>query len=375
MEPKRVKAVWRASAKTYVLRWTDRSGRARQKSTGLSDRRDRAAADIMAAELADRLTRAEFAGGMFADVEPEDVTSWNVFCDIFEREHMAHLSLKSQQNWAAARKAVEEILAPSRIEDLTSPAMLVLMTRLKGSPATRKTRLAWVRRLLTWALELDLIDRCPRIPTPKGASSGKVRRSVTLEEFERILEAANQVIPRRAREYQRLMLGLWHSGFRIGELLKLSWEPGAGVVIERAGHFPTITFRGDSQKNGRDQVIPVTTEFWDLANEVRHGFVFPIPSNTGLQISEGRAIHIVSRCGAAANVVVNPATKETASSTDIGRRAFATRMSRLLSPQQLAAIMRHASIETTNRHYVRESLELMASKIWEPSPGDKSGDI
>ena len=363
----KVSAIWRTKDKRYVLRWRDQ-GRTRQQATDLTDRRgDRNAARMLAAEKQRQLERLAMAGGMFANIDPDDVTRWEVFSAIFEREHMRHLSTKSMQNWKASKAAVEEHLKPATLADLTSPALLVLMTRLSGRPATIRTRMAWIRRALTWAASLELIDRVPTIPSPRNSTEPRQHRSVTREELDRMIDVLPRVAPTHVAPMSRLMLGLWHSGFRIGELLALSWDVGAGIVLEKAGDYPTVTFRGDSQKNRKTQTVPVTPDFWRLCREVRTGLVFPVQTKRKTQMSQSAAVRIVSKCGEVARVVVDPTTQETATSTDIGRRAFATRMSRVLTPAQLAQTMRHSTSETTNRHYVRETLQETAAKLWTSS--------
>ena len=71
-------------------------------------------------------------------------------------------------------------------------------------------------------------------------------------------------------------------------------------------------------------------------------------------------------------VLVDPATKKTASAHDL-RRAFGYRWSRLVKTTQLKELMRHASIETTLTYYVGENAESTAEELW-AALGDKLGD-
>lgn len=81
---------------------------------------------------------------------------------------------------------------------------------------------------------------------------------------------------------------------------------------------------------------------------------------------------IICSIGSEAKVLVEPATKKTASAHDL-RRAFGYRWSRLVKTTQLKELMRHASIETTLTYYVGENAESTAEELWS-ALGDKLGD-
>ena len=70
---------------------------------------------------------------------------------------------------------------------------------------------------------------------------------ITAEEAERMLaKAADVVGPESAPTWQRFLRGLWLSGLRIGEAVKLSWEPEAAVSVCLEG-APCFRFRAGAR--------------------------------------------------------------------------------------------------------------------------------
>ena len=162
-----------------------------------------------------------------------------------------------------------------------------------------------------------------------------------------------------AAEWQRYLRGLWVSGFRIGESLNLSWDEGAGIVVDILGRNPVAHIQASSQKSHRTETIPLAPEFGELLADVepeaRFGFVFNPVTSTGKRASLSSAIRTVGDIGRRANVKTwtNAKSGKTkcASAHDL-RRSFGTRWSSLVMPAVLQQMMRHASIQTTLRFYV-----------------------
>lgn len=163
----------------------------------------------------------------------------------------------------------------------------------------------------------------------------------------------------RAAEWQRYLRGLWLSGFRIGESLALSWDEGAGIVIDIAGRNPVAHIAANSQKSHRTETIPLAPEFGDLLKAVpveqRHGFVYTPIDQRGKRASLEVAIRTISDIGRKTNAKtwVNAKSGKTKCATahDL-RRSFGTRWASRVMPAVLQQMMRHASIQTTMRFYV-----------------------
>ena len=59
---------------------------------------------------------------------------------------------------------------------------------------------------------------------------------------------------------------------------------------------------------------------------------------------------------------------------DAIRQAFGVRWSKRIMPPQLRELMRHESIETTLKFYVRVNAEMTAETLWKAVSGDTLGD-
>ncbi len=198
-------------------------------------------------------------------------------------------------------------------------------------------------------------------------------RPITAEEFDRMIAAVPKVRDKFVSRWQRFLRGLWWSGLRLGEALALSWDPDAGISIDLAGRYPVIRIAGDFQKNGKNEVLPMTPEFADLVlqtpEDERHGFVFdlterPARGNADLR----RVCKIVSEIGRTAGIVVDRDADGSrikyATAHDL-RRAFGTRLARRVPSLVLQRLMRHADISTTMRYYVDIDADDIASDLWE----------
>ena len=82
------------------------------------------------------------------------------------------------------------------------------------------------------------------------------------------------------------------------------------------------------------------------------------------RLGEQQVGKIVSRIGEKAGVIVNPKTGKFASAHDL-RRSFGDRWSEALMPADLMVLMRHETIDTTMRYYVRRQAKSTAAKLWE----------
>lgn len=117
-------------------------------------------------------------------------------------------------------------------------------------------------------------------------------------------------------------------------------------------------------------MTPDFAEFLELATEAdRTGPVFRLLGIRGRECRDFDWVSsIVCRAGKAAGVKVNTDAKtgkvKYASSHDL-RRSFGTRWAPRVMPIVLQQLMRHDSINTTQKYYVGQDAETLANQIWQ----------
>ena len=162
--------------------------------------------------------------------------------------------------------------------------------------------------------------------------------------------------------------GLWLSGLRLGEALQLAWERDGGLSIEIRDGRPFLRIKAEAEKGFRDRLVPATPDFGTLLLGVpeaeRVGGVFRLDGLlTRRPITAKRVSRIVSAIGKKAGVVVNKDAGKFGSAHDL-RRAYGSRWAKRLKPFALKTLMRHESIQTTERYYVEIEAEELAADLW-----------
>jgi len=223
-------------------------------------------------------------------------------------------------------------------------------------------------------------------------------RAITTEEYERILTKVKQVRPHDHAAWERFLSGLWESGFRLGELMRLSWDADAPITFDHAGQYPKIRFGHRSHKSKKARCLPITRRFWELCCQTpvaeRSGPVFLIPNRHGDQLSIKRVARIIGKMGRQAGVVVDRRHRlvrerieidgrktdqfrlverdvvKYASAHDF-RRGFLTRMERLLSRGELHKWSGHSKLSTVMNYYYHVDLDELSAKVWD---GERPAD-
>ena len=344
--------------RNYGLRFVDpSSGALREISSGTRRRRE---AEKAALALEARLTR----DGCLTD----DI-SWSAFCDRFAREYLPKLSVASRQQWSTAVNHIDRAVFPQRLSDLTTSSLSRWVAALQEQGlAVASIRSYWhtLRAALSWAHELGVLAHMPRVRVPGQGARRARGRGVTEGELERIIAAVPAIRPKDAAVWQAFLRGLYWSGLRVGELAVLSWDARAGISLRPPGPdqpYPLIHFGPGEQKNSEEQWLPVLPEFWGLVTP-GEGLVFPLPAK-----SIKRIVRTISAIGAESGVVVEPISGRTASSHDLGRRAFLSRLGDQVSLPDLRQWARHSTVETTLSYYAHRTAADLAAKIW--SAGDQ----
>ncbi len=348
-----------AEGRPLMLRWTDPiSGKRKTKSTGTTSQRK---AERLAGELEGKLR----AGSTML---PSRIT-WREFREKYDDEKLAGLARDTREAYNVALDHVSRVLAPDRLCRLSSQAMsgFVASLRKGGMGETTIDRhLRHIGAALRWAERQGYLTKAPTIDRPK--LPGKMKgRPITGEEFDRMVEAAPKVRKQDPAPWQRLLRGLWLSGLRISEAVKLSWDAGP-FQVDLTGRYPAFRIQGAGQKSRKAEYAPMVPEFAEFLAETpkedRQGFVFPLASGEdGRQIDRKAAGRAVARMGEKAGIVVDAETGTTASAHDL-RRSFGSRWAKKVMPAVLQRLMRHRQISTTMVHYVDLGADDVAADLW-----------
>ena len=355
--------------KNLMMRHCDpMTGRTVARTTGTTKRRE---AERVAAKW-----EAELQAGR---PQPGRAISWKAFRERYEREVLPSLSSSTERMVGTVFNAVEAILRPKRLQDITAERVSYFQSQLRDGTrgeATIRTYLAHLAAALAWAVELGFLPSAPKIQMPKRAKGSKLMkgRPITNVEFQEMLAQTEVVVGTKAASVWRFLLeGLWWSGLRLGEALELYWDREDRLRIDLSSPRPMLRIPAALEKGNQDRLLPVAPEFAEFLHQVafeKHsGPVFPL---IGLRINDRPSdaswvSKIICRIGRKAairvNIDVRTGKVKYASAHDL-RRSFGERWARKVMPQVLKEIMRHSSIETTLKYYVGHNAQLTADVLW-----------
>ena len=184
-----------------------------------------------------------------------------------------------------------------------------------------------------------------------------------------ILDKVRGVVGREHEvQWQFFLWGLFLSGLRLVEAVKLSWDyDEEAISLDLEGKYPMFRIPGDTDKSRRQRLLPASPEFIELLQktvpeEDRHGRVFN-PSVAGQweeEPNDGTVGEKISAIGKAAGVKVT--AHKYASAHDL-RRSFAVHWSRRVDIEELQLMMRHSDIDTTREYYAPIDPEDVAAKL------------
>lgn len=289
--------------------------------------------------------------------------SWEVFRAKFTDEHLGTKSPSTQANFRHAFNRYERDCGHTvDIREITGVVLSSWQRKLAAAglaPATVASNLRCVRVALNWATKLGLLQTAPRVMMPAGSTSRG--RPVTLLEFVRFLRAVPVAFPECPGEAVRLVKGIWLSGLRLDEALRLSWPDGAGQgspIVRLTGHrYPAIEWPRGSHKARRADLTPLPPDLLRFLERStnRTGRVFPV------LLARSTVIHRISSAGRSSGVRVSDTKHLTAHDL---RRTFGNRWALKVHPLVLRAMMRHKSMETTLRYYVDLRLDQLGEALW-----------
>ena len=360
----------RKGRKNYEAEFTDpRTGHKHRKTLDTVNKRQ---AERKAGQL-----EAELREGQWRATRK---TKWKDFRKKYETEGIFDLAPASVQVFRNAANKLEALVHPSTLQSLTEEKLNSFTTQILNEGLSKFTAASYLRQMkaaLRWAVGQKLLMECPTIRMPKGSSSGKAKgRAVTTEEFERMLSNVSKVVgENQVESWKFLLKGLWWSGLRLGEALKLSWDNPKDLMVDLSGKRPFLRIQGTAEKGKKDRILPLAPEAADLLQTVpeseREGLVFKLKwqRNYKTPARVDTVSPIISSIGKKAGVKV--AEKKTASAHDL-RRSFGLRWADRVKPHVLQQLMRHASITTTLTFYVQADADDMAETIW--SAFDRKSD-
>lgn len=316
---------------------------------------------------------AEWEAELAAKGVLEREMSWEVFRVYYEDTHLASKSPKTASLATTAMNWFEKSIGkPKRIDMISSLVIARLVTDWRERGIRETTIASYLRQLraaLGWAHKMRLIRERPVFAMPSSSARFMRGRPINIKECRVLLQTARAVRPSDWRQWVRFLRGLWYSGLRLEEAIKLSWtDPPLRVDLD-GGKYPRLIIHHYGQKSRKDEVAPLAPDFatWlrRTPSERRVGRVLPIHSTWGsdrLVNAPNRVGRILSEIGTTSKIVVNEEGKHV-SAHDM-RRSFGTRWAARVKPLTLKRLMRHASIETTLRYYVEQDADDVAEELW-----------
>jgi integrase len=294
--------------------------------------------------------------------------TWQEFRDQFDREYLDGKKVGTAAAYSASLNVFERKCKPGRLAEVTTAkvsAFAAMLREANLSQATIDRHLRTLKVATRWAKKLEILNKVPEFNISAGKEAKG--RAITGEEFDRMVAAAPA--------WEFWLRGLWTSGLRLGESLKLRWDDAPeALLVDFSARRPMLRIPAESEKGGRDRLLPMAPEFAELLYTVpearRRGYVFRVPDETP------RTLHAVCRrivgIGKAAGVIIKQKPglgadgkpiNQCASAHDL-RRSFGFRWSRRVMPAVLKELMRHQSIETTLVYYVGQNAEATADELW-----------
>ena len=365
-------------AVTYMLRWKD-------PKTGFNRSLDTNTHNLETAHQASAELWKTLTYGDNIDYAP---MTWNELQDAInrERESMGEVKRDFHRPIAAIARHCEFQTITTANKSTLRGVIAGLIAEGK-SRATIKKYMSDTQVMLDWAYDNGNIPRRVKVPkvTMKETRVRQMRsKPVTREMHNNVCIRILEKRPRHGRQFA-LMLGLmWHTGLRHGEAMTIAWD-NSPIILNMEAKHPRIEFYSEGQKNKTDDVVPLTREAIDFINEhwperTRHGKLvllrYEEASKQKVWLKSGRRFgpRILTNQETVADIV-REAAKDVGACTNFEgqktkwatphdwRRAFATRMSSRVTPQQLARLLRHKNTATAQLYYVFEDCDTLAEEI------------
>jgi integrase len=142
----------RGNSPNWVIRYEDpETGHVLQKSTGTTKKKD---AERLLGEF-----RADLLNGRY---HGRTDTTWQAFREKYEAEVLSGLALKTVKKVDTVLDAVECILKPTRLSDLTASRISIFIAELRNGERSESTiagYLAHLRAALNWAVNIGILHQ------------------------------------------------------------------------------------------------------------------------------------------------------------------------------------------------------------------------
>ena len=358
--------------------------------------------DINEAEFQKRELEAKLLLGI--DATPKSKPNagpsmlWSDFRESYRELQLSTIDAESATHAESRLDIAERIIKPRVLDDMaTADAIHRLQAELlrgaesrfnrSRSPHTVKSYVTSVLAAINWAHLQGWIEASPKIRKIKVGKLKKMKgRPLSSDEFARFLEATPAVVGAEAAEAWNFVLrGLWESALRLDELMHVSWDDTRMIQPRWSSHnFPVLSIPESMQKNATEEEIPLLPGFEKLLLETesdqRLGWVFEPqrlrswsnPKSNG-RLTAKWVGKVISKIGKRAKIVVAPGDEATgrptkfASAHDLRRSCAQRMLDAGVPPLLVSRILRHASWETTQKHYapgnVQKDAELLASLL------------
>jgi integrase len=342
----------RPGSRLWQVRYLDRTGRKRAVSSGYTDKR---AAEALGRDLEDRERRIR--QGLVSPGEADAIEAARRPVSEHLDEHLDADERRgiSERHRSYKRVLLSDFIAAERIETLAQvdpKSVSRHMARLVETGLSARTANAFRRdaiRFLNWCVETRRLSAnpCPGRSVPllnEQVDRRRSRRPFTEAELDRLFRHLGG--EPRADAY-RLAL---YTGLRRSELADLRWGD-----VDLDGPEPCLRLRASSTKAKRSEEVPLHRDASEVLQRLR-GDLGDRP--TGRVLPRIPTVHQLYRDLAAAGIqpCLGRRAEPDASGRVLDFHSFRATLATLLAnrgvaPLHLKRIMRHASIETTDRHY------------------------
>jgi integrase len=273
--------------------------------------------------------------------------TWENFREAFENEYVAGKRLNTRLGYQATFDLFERLCCLTSIRAISNRTLSGFLAAMRREPtrgrdgimaSTMSTHLQHLRTALRWAVDQELLPKCPKFP--KVEMDQKLPRPVPVESFERIYAKAEG-----DQQMQAYLLCGWLAGLRLSEALCLEWEETEeAAYVDLARN--RIILPAKTVKGKKDQWVPLDPVLREaLLALPRHGKkVFRFISQrtslpAGTRLMTGRVINLAKLAGVRLSMHTL-------------RKGFGCRYAGRVPARVLQKLMRHWNIKTTMDYYV-----------------------
>ena len=187
--------------------------------------------------------------------------AWAEFRERYTELQLSTLREKTVGGVECRLDIAERILKPRTLGDVANgEALHELQSRLmtgdegKGPRAAYTVRnyMAAVVASLNWASTMGWLPVVPKLKKVKVAKLRQMKgRPLTRKEFKSMLAAVTGVVGTEAApSWKYLLRALWHSAFRLDEIMHLHWSDSRYIVPKwKRGELPVLAIPSTMQKN------------------------------------------------------------------------------------------------------------------------------